>query len=302
MIEQVLTGKNLLRAMYQVRKNHGSAGVDHMPVTKLSELISVNRDELTGKVRSGKYLPHAILGVEIGFAELVNSVPKGNGKMRLLGIPTVTDRLLQQAVLQIITAKFEFDFSDSSYGFRPNRSLHQAALKSQEYINQGFQHIVDIDLQSFFDEVDHCYLLQLLYRKIKCKTTMRLIRKWLRAPILIEGKLVKRRKGVPQGSPLSPLLSNIMLHELDRELERQKLRFVHYADDFSIYLKTKSKAREVGNSIYKFLRDKLKLKINREKSGIRRPVHFVLLGFGFVSTYKHCEAITNAIKNKYNCE
>nr|WP_282016147.1 reverse transcriptase domain-containing protein [Marinifilum flexuosum] len=279
--------------MYQVRKNHGSAGVDHMPVTKLSELMSVNRDELTEKVRSGKYLPQAILGVKI---------PKGNRKTRLLGIPTVTDRLLQQAVLQIITAKFEFEFLDNSFGFRPNRNLHQAVMRAQVDINDGFQHIIDIDLQTFFDEVDHCYLLQLLYRKIKCRVTMRLIRKWLRAPILIGGKLVKRRKGVPQGSPLSPLLSNIMLHELDRELERQKLRFVRYADDFSIYLKTKSKARRVGNSIYKFLRDKLKLKINIEKSGIRRPVYFTLLGFGFVPTYKHCEAITNAIKNKYNCE
>ncbi|WP_421919826.1 group II intron reverse transcriptase/maturase [Marinifilum sp.] len=280
MIEQILTGKNLLRAMYGVQKNHGSAGVDHMPVTKLTDLMSINRDELTEKVRTGKYLPHAILGVEI---------PKGNGKMRLLGIPTVTDRLLQQAVLQIITAKFEFEFSDNSFGFRPKQSLHQAVMKAQGYINDGFQHIVDIDLQTFFDEVDHCYLLQLLYRKIKCRETMRLIRKWLRAPILIEGKLVKRRKGVPQGSPLSPLLSNIMLHELDRELELQNLRFVRYADDFSIYFKTKSQARQVGNSIYKFLRDKLKLKINREKSGIRRPVHFTLLGFGFVPTYKKGE-------------
>ncbi|WP_281253726.1 reverse transcriptase domain-containing protein [Labilibaculum filiforme] len=137
MIEQVLTGKNLLRAMYQVQKNKGSAGVDHMPVTKLSELMSINREELKEKVRSGKYLPQAILGVEI---------PKGNGKMRLLGIPTVTDRLLQQAVLQIITAKFEFEFSDSSFGFRPNRSLHQAVIKAQGYINDGYQHIVDIDL------------------------------------------------------------------------------------------------------------------------------------------------------------
>ena len=280
MIEQILTGKNLLRAMYQVQKNHGSAGVDHMPVTKLSELLSINRDELIEKVLSGKYLPQAILGVEI---------PKGNGKMRLLGIPTVTDRLLQQAVLQIITAKFEFEFSDNSFGFRPKRSLHQAVMKAQGYINEGFQHIVDIDLKAFFDEVDHCHLLQLLYRKIKCKPTMRLIRKWLRAPILVDGKLVKRRKGVPQGSPLSPLLSNIMLHELDRELECQKLRFVRYADDFSVYLKTKSKARKKGNLIYKFLRDKLKLKINREKSGIRRPVHFILLGFGFVPTYKKGE-------------
>jgi group II intron reverse transcriptase/maturase len=205
--------------------------------------------------------------------------------MRLLGIPTVTDRMLQQAVLQIITARFEFEFSDNSFGFRPNKSLHQAVLKAQGYINEGFQYVVDIDLKTFFDEVDHSYLLQLLYRKIKCRETLRLIRKWLRAPIQINGKLVKRRKGVPQGSPLSPLLSNIMLHELDRELERQGLRFVRYADDFSIYTKTKSAARKVGNAILKFLKDKLKLSINREKSGIRRPVNFTILGFGFVPTY-----------------
>ncbi|MDQ1772007.1 group II intron reverse transcriptase/maturase [Labilibaculum sp. A4] len=280
MIEQILTRKNMVRAMHQVQKNQGSAGVDRMPVTKLSDLMSIDKAELTQSVRSGKYLPQAILGVEI---------PKGNGKMRLLGIPTVTDRLLQQAVLQIITAKFEFDFSDSSFGFRPNRSLHQAVLKAQGYINDGYQHIVDIDLKTFFDEVDHCHLLQLLYRKVKCRDTMRLIRKWLRAPILIDGRLVKRRKGVPQGSPLSPLLSNIMLHELDRELEKQGLKFIRYADDFSIYTKLKATARRVGNKVYKFLRNKLKLTINREKSGIRRPVHFTVLGFGFVPTYKKGE-------------
>lgn len=251
-----------------------------MPVTKLSELLAIDKEELTTTVRSGKYLPQAILGVEIS---------KGKGKTRLLGIPTVTDRLLQQAVLQVITARFEYGFSDSSFGFRPNRSVQQAVLKAQDYINEGFQHIVDIDLKTFFDEVDHTYLLQLLYRKIKCRETMRLIRKWLRSPIQIDGKLVKRRKGIPQGSPLSPLLSNIMLHELDRELERQGLRFVRYADDFSIFLKTKTSARKVGNNIYRFLKRKLKLPINREKSGIRRPVHFILLGFGFVPTYRKGE-------------
>ncbi len=276
MIEQILTRKNLLQAMHQVQKNHGSAGVDHMPVTKLSELMSIDKEELTDKVRSGKYLPQSILGVEIS---------KGGGKMRLLGIPTVTDRLLQQAVLQIINARFEYEFSDNSFGFRPNKNLHQAVLKAQGYINGGFQNIVDIDLKTFFDEVNHRYLLQLLYRKIKCRETLCLIRKWLRSPILINGKLVKRRKGVPQGSPLSPLLSNIMLHELDRELEKQGLRFVRYADDFSIYTKSKATARKVGNTVFKFLRDKLKLTINREKSGIRKPVNFTVLGFGFVPTY-----------------
>jgi len=280
MIEKILTRKNLLQAMYKVQKNHGSAGVDNMPATKLTELLSIDKEELTAKVRSGKHLPQPILGVEI---------PKGNGKTRLLGIPTVTDRLLQQAVLQVINARFEYEFSDSSFGFRLNRNVGQAVLKAQGYINEGFQHIVDIDLKTFFDEVDHCYLLQLLYRKIKCRETMRLIRKWLRAPIQINGKLVKRRKGVPQGSPLSPLLSNIVLNELDRELERQGLRFIRYADDFSIYLKTKTSARKVGNNIYRFLKRKLKLPINREKSGIRRPVQFTVLGFGFVPTYRKGE-------------
>jgi group II intron reverse transcriptase/maturase len=277
MIEQILTRKNLLQAMRKVQKNHGSAGVDHMPVTKLTELLSIDKEELTAKVRSGKYLPQPILAVEI---------PKGDkGGTRLLGIPTVTDRMLQQAVLQVMMARFEFEFSESSFGFRPNKSLHQAVQKAQGYINDGFQDIVDIDLKTFFDEVDHSYLLQLLYRKVKCQQTLRLIRKWLRSPIQINGRLVKRRKGIPQGSPLSPFLANIMLHELDRELERQGCRFVRYADDFSIYTKSKASARKVGNAVYKFLKNKLKLTINRDKSGIRRPVNFTILGFGFVPTY-----------------
>jgi group II intron reverse transcriptase/maturase len=205
--------------------------------------------------------------------------------MRQLGIPTVTDRLLQQAVGQVIAIKFEMEFEDYSYGFRPNRNAQQAVLKAQEYINSGYRHIVDIDLKTFFDEVDHRILMERLYSKVKCPLTLRLIRKWLRAPILINGKLVKRRKGVPQGSPLSPLLSNIMLNELDKEMEKQGLRYVRYADDFSIYTKSYQTARKIGNSIYLFLKSKLKLPINREKSGIRKPVNFTILGFGFVPTY-----------------
>ena len=265
-----------MRAYRQVRSNKGSAGVDGMSVNELYDYLTNNRLRIESALRRGTYSPQAILGV---------SIPKSNGKTRLLGIPTVVDRLLQQAVGQVIAIKFEMEFGDYSYGFRPNRNAQQAVLKAQEYINCGYQHIVDIDLKNFFDEVDHCILLQLLYRKIKCPRTLRLIRKWLRAPILVNGKLVKRRKGVPQGSPLSPLLSNIMLNELDKEMERQGLRYVRYADDFSIYCKSNYAARQTGNKIYLFLKDKLKLPINREKSGIRKPVNFTILGFGFVPTY-----------------
>ncbi|MEI6750723.1 MAG: group II intron reverse transcriptase/maturase [Bacteroidota bacterium] len=276
MIEQVLNRRNVMTAYRHVLSNKGSAGVDGMQVKELYKYLTNNRERIELEIRQGKYLPQSILGVEI---------PKSNGKMRLLGIPTVVDRLLQQSVAQVMAVKFEMDFEDYSYGFRPNRNAQQAVQKAQEYINSGYQHIVDIDLKNFFDEVDHCILLQLLYRKIKCPLTLRLIRKWLRVPILINGKLVKRRKGVPQGSPLSPLLSNIMLNELDKEMEKQGLRYVRYADDFSIYTKSKQAARKVGNNIYLFLKNKMKLPINREKSGIRKPMNFTILGFGFVSSF-----------------
>ena len=276
MIEKVLNRKNMRLACQQVMSNKGSAGVDGMSVKELYQHLERNRDRIATAVRNGKYLPQPILGVEI---------PKSNGKKRLLGIPTVTDRLLQQAVSQVIMPKFELEFKAHSYGFRPNRNAHQAVLQAQKNINEGYQHIVDIDLKNFFDEVDHCLVMQLLYRKVKCPFMLRLIRKWLRAPILIDGKLVKRRKGVPQGSPLSPLLSNIMLNELDKELEKQGLRYVRYADDFSIYTKSHQAARKVGNRVYLFLKNKLKLPMNRAKSGIRKPVQFEILGFKFVPTY-----------------
>jgi group II intron reverse transcriptase/maturase len=233
---------------------------------------------------NGKYPAQPILGI---------SIPKSSGKTRLLGIPTVVDRWLQQSVAQAITPLFEFEFTEHSYGFRPNKNAHQCIQQAHSYIHEGYQHIVDIDLKNFFDEVDHCLLLQLLYRKVKCPLTLRLIRKWLRAPILIKGKLTKRRKGVPQGSPLSPLLSNIMLHELDKELEKQGLKYVRYADDFSIYAKSKSTASKTGNAVYLFLKNKLKLSINLEKSGIRKPVQFEILGHRFVPTYQ------KGMKGKY---
>lgn len=247
-----------------------------MPVGQLKNYLDQTRESLLTSILNHGYVAQPILGVVI---------PKGEGKTRLLGVPTVIDRMLQQAASQVVAPKFELEFKDHNYGFRPKKNAHQAVLQSQKYINEGYQHIVDIDLKNFFDEVEHYIILQLIYRKVKCPTTLRLIRLWLRAPMQIGGKLTKRRKGIPQGSPLSPLLSNIMLHELDRELERGGLKYVRYADDFNIYTKSKSEARAIGNSIYEFLGNKLKLPINRRKSGIRKPVQFQLLGFGFVPTY-----------------
>lgn len=277
LIESIVSNRNLTEASREVVRNKGSWGIDRMKVEELKPFLDQNREALQAQILRGDYIPQPIRGKEI---------PKSNGKKRLLGIPTVVDRMLQQAVSRIIMAQYEPYFSDHNFGFRPQRGTHDAIKKSHEHIHKGYRHIVDIDLKAFFDEVDHCLLLQLLYRKIRCKRTLQLIRRWLRVPIEIGGKLVKRRKGVPQGSPISPLLANIMLHELDTELERLKMPFVRYADDFSIYCKSKTEAKAIGNHVFLYLRDKLRLPINREKSGIRTPLSFGILGYKFVSQYK----------------
>jgi RNA-directed DNA polymerase len=277
MIEKVTSRKNLLKAYQGVLSNKGAAGVDGMGVKELSVHLKENGGQIVDSVRAGSYLPQAILGVEI---------PKANGKKRLLGIPTVCERWLQQAVHQVISPLFELEFKEHSYGFRPGRNAGQAIKQAQAYIHEGYSAILDIDLQNFFDEVDHCLLLQLVYRKVKCPLTLRLIRKWLRTPILIDGKLRKRRKGVPQGSPLSPLLSNILLHELDKFMEKNKLRYVRFADDFSVYAKTPYLAQRAAKAITLFIEGKLKLIINREKSGIRKPKEFEILGYNFVAHYQ----------------
>ena len=284
MIEKVLSGKKIQRAIRQTVSNKGAAGVDAMPVQELKTYIQTHKAKLYTDIIHQRYVPSAIKGVVI---------PKSNGKERLLGVPTVVDRMLQQAVSQTIAPYFELEFREHSYGFRPERNAQQAVKQAQKNIHEGYKHIVDIDLKNFFDEVDHSILLELIYRKVKCPITLRLIRKWLCAPILIKGKLTKRRKGIPQGSPLSPLLSNIMLHELDSYLEKKGQKYVRYADDFSIYTKGKQRAKEIGNQVFLFLKDKLKLPINKEKSGIRTPSTFQILGYGFVPTYE------KGVKGKY---
>ncbi len=277
MIEQVIGRKNMRVAYRQVMRNKGSAGADGMHLSELANYVTMHRDAIATRIVNEKYLSPPILGV---------SIPKSNGKTRLLGIPTVVDRWLQQSVAQVVMSKFEVEFSTHSYGFRPHKNAHQCVRQSHRYIQQGYQHIVDIDLKNFFDEVNHSLLLELLYRKVKCRATLCLIRRWLRAPILIDGTLTKRRKGVPQGSPLSPLLSNIMLHELDKYMDKQGYKYVRYADDFSIYCQSKSKAQQAGNKVYLFLKNKLKLPINREKSGIRKPVNFEILGYKFTPVFE----------------
>lgn len=277
MIYKVLQAKNITKSIRQTISNKGSYGVDKMPVSELKAYFESHRKEVFTKIINHKYTAQAIRGVEI---------PKANGKTRLLGVPTVVERVLQQAVSQAIAPLFELEFHENSYGFRPEHNAHEAISQSQKNINEGYKHIVEIDLKNFFDEVDHAILLQLIYRKVKCPTTLRLIRLWLRAPILINGKLTKRKKGVPQGSPLSPLLSNILLNEMDKFLSQKGQKFVRYADDFSIYCKGKNRAKEIGNQVYLFLKNKLKLPINRDKSGIRTPTTFQILGHTYTSSFE----------------
>ena len=280
MIKHLTSKKNLNEAYLRVYRNKGASGVDHIQLTELKSMLKTHGKRYTKQIECESYQVSPILGVEI---------PKSNGKTRLLGIPTLIDRVYQQALHQVLQPIFESDFQKWSYGFRPKHNAHGAIRQSLENINAGYQDIVDIDLKSLFDEVEHYILLELIYKKVKCKATLKLLRSFLRAPIQVNGKLQKRRKGVPQGSPLSPLLSNILLNELDKELEKRGHHYVRYADDFSIYVKSTQAAKRVGNSIYKFLREKLQLPINREKSGIRRPSTFNLLGYGFVPTYKKGE-------------
>lgn len=262
LMEKILDRDNLNLAYLQVKRNKGSHGVDKMTTDDLMPYLKEHGKELVQRIREGKYKPQPVRRVEI---------PKPNGGKRMLGIPSVVDRMIQQAIAQVIAPCFEEVFSDSSFGFRPGRSTHDALRRAKEYIEEGHEWVVDLDLEKFFDRVNHDMLMARVARIIKDKAVLKLIRKYLNSGVLINGMIMVSDEGTPQGGPISPLLSNIMLDDLDKELERRGLRFVRYADDVQIYVKSPRSAERVMTGITDFIENKLKLKVNREKTQIGKP-------------------------------
>ena len=272
MLEYILTPDNLNRAYRQVKANKGSGGIDRMEVDELLPYLRDHKDEITESLLKGKYRPNPVRRVEI---------PKENGKTRPLGIPTVVDRVIQQAIAQVLSLVYEPEFSETSYGFRPKRSAHQALQKAQEIIDNGYKYCIDLDLEKFFDTVSHSKLIQLLSETVKDGRVISLIHKYLNAGVMAGHKFEQTTEGVPQGGPLSPILSNIMLNELDRELERRGLPFVRYADDCVIFCKSPRAAERVCGSISKFIEKKLFLKVNLEKTHVGEINGQKFLGYSF---------------------
>jgi len=265
----VCSSHNLKQAYKQVKQNKGVAGIDQMSTGKFAEWFISKGELLINDLLQGNYQPQAVKQVEI---------PKPKGGIRKLGIPTVTDRIIQQAIAQVLNLIYEREFSGSSYGFRPRRNAIMALRQASEYVAEGRSVVVDMDMKSFFDEVNHDRLMYRLSTKIRDKTLLRLIRKYLQSGVLSSGLISQRTKGTPQGSPLSPLLSNIVLDELDKELEKRGHCFVRYADDFSIYVRSQEAGERVKKSISTFITNKLKLMVNEEKSVVCDVDKTVLLG------------------------
>jgi len=260
LMEAIVENANMREALDRVVSNGGSAGVDGMEVEELEGYLLKEWDLIKEKLLTGQYKPNGIREVEI---------PKpGKKEKRKLGIPTVTDRMIQQAINQVLQEIFDEGFSENSYGFRPGRSAQQAVLKAQEYVKEGNRVVVDMDLEKFFDNVDHDILMQRVFRKVKDSRVIQLIRRYLQAGTMEGYRMVKRLKGTPQGGPLSPLLSNIMLDDLDKELERRGHKFCRYADDCNIYVKSERAGDRVLESVSVFLETKLKLKVNKKKSAV----------------------------------
>jgi RNA-directed DNA polymerase len=270
MMEAICEWKNLKEAMWRVKANKGSAGVDSMTVDKLPDYpaLLVIREQLL----RGTYEPQPVKRVEI---------PKPDGGVRKLGIPTALDRFVQQAVMQVLQRQWDSTFSDSSYGFRPGRSTHQAVAQAQQYIAAGCGWVVDLDLEKFFDRVNHDRLMSQIAKRVRDKRLLKLIRAFLNAGVMENGLVSPSVEGTPQGGPLSPLLSNLVLDELDRELERRGHRFVRYADDCNIYVRTERAGQRVMDSTTQFIMQRLKLKVNDKKSAVARPQERKFLGFSF---------------------
>lgn len=271
-MEAVVERHNLWRAYERVVQNKGAAGVDGLTVTEFKAWLQQHWPSVKAALLSGNYLPAAIRKVEI---------PKPQGGVRTLGIPTVLDRLIQQALLQVLQAEFEPEFSEHSYGFRPGRNAWQAVQSAQSYIHEGRRWVVDMDLEKFFDRVNHDILMSRIARKVKDKRMLKLIRRYLEAGMMSEGIVSMRTEGTPQGGPLSPLLSNILLTDLDRELERRGHRFCRYADDCNIYVKSQRAGEHAMEAITAYLEKKLKLRVNRDKSAVARPWERKFLGYSF---------------------
>lgn len=271
-LEYVVSRENMLQAWKQVKANGGAPGVDGITIGEFSTYAKTNWEGIKASLLEGKYKPFPVKRVEI---------PKDNGGTRNLGIPIVMDRVIQQALSQVLTPVFDSHFSESSFGFRPSRSAHQAVKKVLKDIHRGYRYAVDIDLEKFFDTVDHDILMNRVSRKVRDKGLLRLIGKYLRAGVVVNGRLNQTSKGVPQGGPLSPLLSNILLDDLDKELEKRGHRFARYADDLIILVKSKRAGERVMESISRYLEKKLKVKVNRDKSKVVKAEEGCFLGFTF---------------------
>src|SRR5207253_3221105 len=274
LMEEVCERENLKAALRQVKGNKGSAGVDGITVNQLPDYLKQHWPAIREQLLRGTYQPKPVRRVEI---------PKPDGGVRKLGIPTVLDRLIQQAVMQVLQRRWDPTFSEHSHGFRPKRSAHQAVAKAQQYIAAGNRWVVDLDLEKFFDRVNHDKLMAAIARRVTDKRVLRLIGAFLKVGVLENGLVSPAEEGTPQGGPLSPLLSNIVLDELDRELERRKHRFVRYADDCNIYVRSQRAGQRVMSSVTGFLTRRLKLKVNEAKSAVARPVERKFLGFSFSS-------------------
>ena len=277
MLEQILSPSNLNKAYKRVKSNDGSGGIDKMEVESLGDYLVAHKEELIQSIMEGTYRPNPVRRVEI---------PKDDKKMRMLGIPTVVDRVVQQAITQVLSPIYEKQFSTNSYGFRPKRNAHQALNRCKDYITEGYKYAVDIDLEKFFDTVNQSKLIEIISRRVKDGRVISLIHKYLKAGVVVRNKIEETNLGVPQGGPLSPLMSNIMLNELDKELEKRGHRFARYADDIVILCKSKRSAERTLTNIIPFIENKLFLKVNKEKTAVAYISKIKFLGYSFYENEK----------------